>query len=50
MKVLVTGGSGFNGINLIRFLLERGVSVRSLDLAEFTYDDCKNSIESVVGT
>ncbi len=48
-KVLVTGGSGFNGINLIRFLLERGVSVRSLDLAEFTYDDCKNSIESVVG-
>ncbi len=48
-KVLVTGGSGFNGINLIRFLLERGVSVRSLDLAEFTYDDCKDSIESLVG-
>ena len=23
-KVLVTGGSGFNGINLIRDLLERG--------------------------
>lgn len=48
-KVLVTGGSGFTGINLIRFLLERGVSVRSLDLAEFTYADCKDSIETIVG-
>ena len=48
-KVLVTGGSGFNGINLIRFLLERGVNVRSLDMAEFTYADCKDSIETVVG-
>ncbi len=48
-KVLVTGGSGFNGINLIRFLLERGVSVRSLDLAEFTYADCRDKIETVVG-
>ncbi|MFT7698891.1 MAG: nucleoside-diphosphate-sugar epimerase, partial [Candidatus Krumholzibacteriia bacterium] len=48
-KVLVTGGSGFNGINLIRDLLERGVSVRSLDLAEFTYDDCKDRIETIVG-
>jgi len=48
-KVLVTGGSGFNGINLIRYLLERGVAVRSLDLAEFTYADCRDSIEAVVG-
>ncbi len=48
-KVLVTGGSGFNGINLIRFLLERGVSVRSLDLAEFTYADCRDAIEAMVG-
>ena len=48
-KVLVTGGSGFNGINLIRYLLERGVAVRSLDLAEFTYADCRDSIEAIVG-
>lgn len=48
-KVLVTGGSGFNGINLIRYLLERGVAVRSLDLAEFNYPDCRDSIEAIVG-
>lgn len=48
-KVLVTGGSGFNGINLIRDLLERGVAVRSLDLAEFTYADCRDRIEAIVG-
>ncbi len=48
-KVLVTGGSGFTGINLIRFLLEKGVQVRSLDLVPFTYEDCKDRIESIVG-
>lgn len=48
-KVLVTGGSGFTGINLVRFLLDKGVSVRSLDLAPFTYADCKDRIEAVTG-
>jgi len=48
-RILVTGGSGFTGINLIRFLLERGVAVRSVDLAEFTYADCRDRIEHVVG-
>ena len=48
-KVLVTGGSGFTGINLIRYLLERGVAVRSLDLAPFTYADCRDRIEVVDG-
>lgn len=47
--VLVTGGAGFTGINLIRFLLEKGVKVRSLDLAEFDYADCRDRIEHVVG-
>ncbi|MFH2051407.1 MAG: NAD-dependent epimerase/dehydratase family protein [bacterium] len=47
--VLVTGGSGFTGINLIRFLLDKGVAVRSLDLAPFTYADCKDRIEAVTG-
>ena len=48
-RVLVTGGSGFTGINLIRFLLDQGVAVRSVDLAEFTYADCKDRIEHQVG-
>ncbi|RKZ10381.1 hypothetical protein DRQ50_14490, partial [bacterium] len=47
--VLVTGGAGFTGINLIRFLLEKGVKVRSLDLAEFDYADCRDRIEHFVG-
>lgn len=40
MKVLVTGGSGFLGINLIRFLRARGVEeIRVLDIAEFEYPE-----------
>ena len=48
-KWLVTGGSGFLGINLIRYLLERGEEVVSLDLQPFTYDDCKDKIVHVQG-
>lgn len=36
---LVTGGSGFLGINLCRFLLHRGHAVRSLDIAPFSYPE-----------
>lgn len=40
MKVLVTGGSGFLGINLIRFLRAKGVDeVRVLDIAPFDYPE-----------
>ena len=35
----MTGGAGFLGINLTRYLLERGHSVRSYDLAPFTYPE-----------
>lgn len=45
---LITGGSGFLGINLIRYLLARGHKVRSLDLVEFDYPE-KNQIEAVIG-
>jgi nucleoside-diphosphate-sugar epimerase len=49
MKWLITGGSGFLGINLIRYLLERGHSIVNLDLVVFDYPDCKDKITSYQG-
>jgi len=45
---LITGGSGFLGINLCRHLLARGHRVRSLDIAPFDYPE-RSSIDSIVG-
>src|SRR5512145_2620829 len=39
LSVLVTGGSGFLGINLVRYLLERDYAVTSLDLLPFDYPE-----------
>jgi nucleoside-diphosphate-sugar epimerase len=39
MKFLITGGAGFLGINLCRYLKKRGHSVRSIDIADFDYPD-----------
>ncbi len=36
---LITGGSGFMGINLIRYLLERGHTITSYDLVPFDYPE-----------
>ena len=47
--VLVTGGSGFNGINLIRYLLPLGYHIRSLDLLPFDYADSRDRIETIIG-
>jgi nucleoside-diphosphate-sugar epimerase len=45
---LITGGSGFLGINLVRHLLARGVPVRSLDIAPFDYPE-RGRIEAILG-
>jgi len=47
-KYLITGGSGFLGINLVRSLLTKGHSVRSLDIAPFEYPE-KSQIEIHTG-
>ncbi|MFV9505039.1 MAG: NAD-dependent epimerase/dehydratase family protein [Oscillochloridaceae bacterium umkhey_bin13] len=46
--VLITGGAGFLGINLVRYLLERGFRVRSLDIAPFDYPE-RSQIEVHTG-
>jgi nucleoside-diphosphate-sugar epimerase len=48
MKVLITGGSGFLGINLVRHLLSRGYQIRVLDKEPFTYPE-KDQVEFVMG-
>jgi nucleoside-diphosphate-sugar epimerase len=45
---LITGGSGFLGINLCRYLLARGQRVRSLDIALFDYPE-RSAVDAIVG-
>ena len=45
---LLTGGAGFLGINLCRFLLARDIAVRSLDIAPFDYPE-RDAIDAVLG-
>ena len=49
MKYLITGGSGFLGINLVRYLLDRGHVVRSLDLVPFDYADVEDRVDAITG-
>lgn len=48
MKILVTGGSGFLGINLIRYLLSKGHEIVSLDIEEFNYPE-KEKVNAILG-
>lgn len=45
-KVMITGGAGFLGINLIRFLLSKGYDIVSVDKADFDYPE-KSKIQTV---
>jgi nucleoside-diphosphate-sugar epimerase len=45
---LITGGAGFLGINMTRYLLDRGHQVVSLDIADFDYPE-KNRIIEIKG-
>ncbi|MCA3747562.1 MAG: NAD-dependent epimerase/dehydratase family protein, partial [Rubrobacter sp.] len=47
-KVLITGGAGFLGINLVRHLLKKGYAVASLDIAEFDYPE-RDRVEVIRG-
>jgi nucleoside-diphosphate-sugar epimerase len=45
---LITGGAGFLGINMVRFLLDAGEQVVSLDIAPFDYPE-KNRVKVITG-
>jgi nucleoside-diphosphate-sugar epimerase len=47
MHVVITGGSGFLGINLTRFLLAKGHTVTCVDISPFDYEDCARAITFV---
>ena len=47
-RYMITGGAGFLGINMVRYLLERDHEVVSLDIAPFDYPE-RSQITEVTG-
>ena len=45
----ITGGAGFLGINLARYLLAKGEKVVSYDIAPFDYADCQDKVKDMRG-
>ena len=43
MKYLITGGAGFLGINIVRYLHSKGHEITSLDIVDFDYPDMRDS-------
>lgn len=48
-KILITGGAGFLGINLIRYLHERDFALVCLDITEFCYPDMLPHVTVIQG-
>lgn len=49
-KILITGGSGFLGINVIRYLMTKGLSdITIIDIADFSYLDKKERVNFIKG-
>ncbi len=49
MKFLITGGAGFLGQSLARYLLRKGYGVVSVDIAPFDYPDIQSRVEHFQG-